>query len=644
MIQHSAFAVEPWAVRETELHLGPARPDRVGLRAGQRPPRAARQPRRGRAVRPARHLPERVLRAAPAPVRRGGLRLPRGRPDDRQRHQRQAHPAARRRRAVRRPLRRAAQPRAGARPARGRAATARRVESRRPDGRCGSRRCGWSRSCSAPSRRSSTRSRRSRAGARWSCSRSWWPTSRCPTSSGDPRAAAALGRAAVSAELHVAHGGARRARALDQAERAADGGRHGSRRGRPGRTSRPTPRAAGDLARVLVTADARARPAAAARQVPRLRLVERSARCRALRDQVGGRARRGAATRAGRASLRRPARVPGRLLGPRRRRARGRRGAPAGGALRAVPHAPGRRAGRAARDRGQGPDRARATTATRSGTPRRSCCRCSPTPSPHAAADALRWRHSTPRPRPRARRASSACAAPPSPGARSTARSAPATGRPARRRSTSTPTSPTPSIRYSDATGDQAFEREVGLELLVETARLWRSLGHHEPDGRFRIDGVTGPDEYSAIADNNVYTNLMAQRNLRAAADAAAAPPATAPPSSASSRRRSAGWRDAADGDARPLRRGARRAPAGRGVHRARASGTSRAPAPISTRCCCTSPTSTCTASRSSSRPTSCSRCTCAATPSPTRRRRATSTTTSGSPSATPRSRRAPRR
>ena len=67
---------------------------------------------------------------------------------------------------------------------------------------------------------------------------------------------------------------------------------------------------------------------------------------------------------------------------------------------------------------------------------------------------------------------------------------------------------------------DDAFEREVGLELLVETARLWRSLGHHDADGRFRIDGVTGPDEYSAIADNNVYTNLMAQQNLRAAADA----------------------------------------------------------------------------------------------------------------------------
>ena len=63
------------------------------------------------------------------------------------------------------------------------------------------------------------------------------------------------------------------------------------------------------------------------------------------------------------------------------------------------------------------------------------------------------------------------------------------------------------------------FEREIGLELLVETARLWRSLGYHHAGGSFRIDGVTGPDEYSAIADNNLYTNLMAQRNLRLAAD-----------------------------------------------------------------------------------------------------------------------------
>ncbi|NJC74325.1 glycoside hydrolase family 65 protein, partial [Planosporangium thailandense] len=76
-------------------------------------------------------------------------------------------------------------------------------------------------------------------------------------------------------------------------------------------------------------------------------------------------------------------------------------------------------------------------------------------------------------------------------------------------------------IRLVQATRDEAFEREVGLALLVQTARLWASLGCHGPDGRFRIDGVTGPDEYSALADNNVYTNLMAQRNLRGAVAAA---------------------------------------------------------------------------------------------------------------------------
>ncbi len=76
-------------------------------------------------------------------------------------------------------------------------------------------------------------------------------------------------------------------------------------------------------------------------------------------------------------------------------------------------------------------------------------------------------------------------------------------------------------VHYVHSTGDVAFEREVGLELLVETARLWRSLGSHDRHGRFRIDGVTGPDEYSAIADNNVFTNLMAANNMRAAAEAA---------------------------------------------------------------------------------------------------------------------------
>jgi alpha,alpha-trehalose phosphorylase len=75
-------------------------------------------------------------------------------------------------------------------------------------------------------------------------------------------------------------------------------------------------------------------------------------------------------------------------------------------------------------------------------------------------------------------------------------------------------------IRYVNATADVAFERDVALAVLVETARLWRSLGHYDPEGHFRIDGVTGPDEYGALDDNNLYTNLMARRNLLGAAGA----------------------------------------------------------------------------------------------------------------------------
>ncbi len=100
-------------------------------------------------------------------------------------------------------------------------------------------------------------------------------------------------------------------------------------------------------------------------------------------------------------------------------------------------------------------------------------------------------------------------------------------------------------VRYAAASDDETFAREVGVELLVETARLWRSLGHHDEHGRFRIDGVTGPDEYSALADNNVYTNLMAQRNLRAAADAVERDPERAAALDVD-HEETADWRDAA--------------------------------------------------------------------------------------------------
>jgi alpha,alpha-trehalose phosphorylase len=75
--------------------------------------------------------------------------------------------------------------------------------------------------------------------------------------------------------------------------------------------------------------------------------------------------------------------------------------------------------------------------------------------------------------------------------------------------------------RYRSVTGDETLETEVGLEILVETARLWISLGHHDLDGVWHIAGVTGPDEYTAIVNDNVFTNLAAAHNLRSAAEAA---------------------------------------------------------------------------------------------------------------------------
>jgi alpha,alpha-trehalose phosphorylase len=100
-------------------------------------------------------------------------------------------------------------------------------------------------------------------------------------------------------------------------------------------------------------------------------------------------------------------------------------------------------------------------------------------------------------------------------------------------------------MRYVQATGDDTFEREVGVELLVETARLWRSLGHHDRHGQFHIDGVTGPDEYTALGNDNVYTNLMAQRNLVGAADAIARHPDVARGLGVDEEE-AASWRDAA--------------------------------------------------------------------------------------------------
>ena len=75
--------------------------------------------------------------------------------------------------------------------------------------------------------------------------------------------------------------------------------------------------------------------------------------------------------------------------------------------------------------------------------------------------------------------------------------------------------------KYVHATGDVDFLEHYGAEMLIETARLWSSLGFfsERAGGKFCIHGVTGPDEYNTVVNNNTYTNLMARENLRYAVD-----------------------------------------------------------------------------------------------------------------------------
>jgi alpha,alpha-trehalose phosphorylase len=73
--------------------------------------------------------------------------------------------------------------------------------------------------------------------------------------------------------------------------------------------------------------------------------------------------------------------------------------------------------------------------------------------------------------------------------------------------------------QYTSITGDLGSMIDRGTEVLVETARLWMELGFfsERQNGRFCINAVTGPDEYTTVVDNNAYTNLMAKENLESA-------------------------------------------------------------------------------------------------------------------------------
>jgi len=75
---------------------------------------------------------------------------------------------------------------------------------------------------------------------------------------------------------------------------------------------------------------------------------------------------------------------------------------------------------------------------------------------------------------------------------------------------------------YVMATGDDEFMSREGIDILVQTARLWADLGFWRGPGPgvFHIHGVTGPDEYTTVVNDNLYTNVMARYNLRQSAQA----------------------------------------------------------------------------------------------------------------------------
>ena len=75
-------------------------------------------------------------------------------------------------------------------------------------------------------------------------------------------------------------------------------------------------------------------------------------------------------------------------------------------------------------------------------------------------------------------------------------------------------------MRYAHVEGSGRMLGEIGAEILVETARLWEDLGFYGADQKFHIHGVTGPDEYTTVVNDNTYTNLMARLNLNSAAAA----------------------------------------------------------------------------------------------------------------------------
>ena len=273
VIRHRSFPCEPWAVRETELRFDELAQRESVFALVQRPHRAARQPRRGGAVRAARHVPGGLLRVAPAPyAESAATAIPR-----------------RGRRSSTSPTARSSG--CSSRTSRSTSATASSSSHERVlDLRAGvlRRELEWS----SPARTRvrvtldaagvvrpaggrgdrATRSSRSTGRRPSSCSPSWWPTRSCrwprTIRARPPRSASPLQLDVVWAPRRP--GGAD---AHDQGQRADDRRRDGPRLDGPDGHRRRRSRRFADVARLTVTRRIEHRASRCDGQVPRLRMV-----------------------------------------------------------------------------------------------------------------------------------------------------------------------------------------------------------------------------------------------------------------------------------------------------------------------------------------------------------------------------------
>ena len=582
VIQHPAFAVEPWALRETELDLDALAQTEsvfalsnghIGLRGNldEGEPYglpgtyldgfyevAAAALRRGRAT----AIPRRARRSSTSPTARSS-----GCSSTTSRSTSATASCVSHERVL--------DLRAGV------LRRTRRVDLADRHRRCASARPGWCRSPSARSPRSRTRSSRvdERVPRRRS-SPSWSPTSRCRAPSADPRAGRGARRRRSSPRYYGAATTRARPRPPHRGERAADGGRDGPRDRRARTAPRRRLEAFADLARLTVTADARARQAAADRQVrsPTAGRAERSVP--ALRDQVAAALAEAHATPAGTGLLAEQRaylddfweRADVEIEGDAELQQAVRF------ALFHVLQAGARAEQRAIAAKGlTGPgydghtfwDTETFVLPVLTYT------------APQAAADALRWRHAD------ARAGARAGAA-----ARARGRRVPVADDPRRgvlgllagrhrrvphQRRHRRRGRPLPARRPATTTSSA----RSALELLVETARLWRSLGHHDAGG--------------ALPHRRRHRARRVQRDRRQQRlhepDGAAEPArgrrrGRAPSATARARARRRRRRRRRAGATPPTRcvipydERARRPPAGRGLHRPRASGTSRRTTP----------------------------------------------------------------